>query len=165
MGTVFAPPYACLTVGFLEETKLERTVLPRYFSPNDYTLILKLLLRYIDDGYITWPRRLNLDSFIEAINSLHPSIKFTIERSMRELRNGQYAQILNFLDIIIILYESGVIETDIFYKPTNSHDYLDYRSHHPVHTKNKIVYGLAKKIVEFVSNYETEEIRMKELST
>ena len=165
MGTVFAPPYACLTVGYLEETKLERTVLPRYFSPNDCTWILKLLLRYIDDGFIPWPRRLNLDSFVEAINSLHPSIKFTIERSMRECRNGQCAQILNFLDIMIILYESGVIETDIFYKATNSHDYLDYRSHHPIHTKNNIVYGLAKKIVEFVSNYETEEIRMQELST
>ena len=29
--------------------------------------------------------------------------------------------------------------------------------------KNNIVYGLAKKIVEFVSNYDTEELRMREL--
>ena len=52
---------------------------------------------------------------------------------------------------------------DIYYKDTNSHDYLDYQSHHPNHTKNNIVFGLAKKIVEFVSNYETEETRLAEL--
>ncbi len=163
MGTVFAPPYACLTVGYLEEAKLEPTVLPRYFPINDCTLILQLLLRYIDDGFTPWPRRLDVNKFVEAINNLHPDIKFTIEKSTKETRNGQNVQVLNFLDVQVLLFEDGKIETDIYYKTTNSHDYLDYHSHHPTHTKNNIVYGLAKKIVEFVSNYETEEIRMKEL--
>ena len=164
MGTVFAPPYACLTVGYLEETKLQTTILPRYFSPDDCSLIIKLLLRYIDDGFAPWPRRLNLNDFIEAINSLHPSIKFTLERSTYEIRNGRRCQVLYFLDVTVILYESGEIETDIHYKSTNSHDYLRYNSHHPTHTKNNIVYGLAKKVVEFVSNYDNEEERMNELS-
>ena len=30
----------------------------------------------------------------------------------------------------------GKIETDIYYKDTNSHDYLHYNSHHPEHVKN-----------------------------
>ena len=163
MGTVMAPPYACLTIGYLEETKLERTILPQYFSIEDCALILRLLLRYIDDGFIPWPRRLNRASFVEAINSLHPSIRFTIEESRTETANGQSTQCLNFLDVMVILHSSGSVETDIYYKDTNSHDYLDYHSHHPTHTKNNIVFGLAKKIVEFVSNYETEEKRLKQL--
>merc|ERR1739841_251663 len=112
MGTVFAPPYACLTVGYLEETKLEITVLPRYFAPDDCTLILKLLLRYIDDGFVPWPRRLDVNKFFEAINRLYPSLRFTIEKAKTAIRNGQTVQILNFLDVLIILYLSGKVSTD-----------------------------------------------------
>ena len=162
MGAVFAPPYACLAVGYLEEVKLP-PILSRYFPIDDCRLILKLLLRYIDDGSAPWLKRLDINKFMEAINLLHPDIKFTIEKSTCETRNGKTVYILTFLDVKILLYEDGHIETDIFYKSTNNHDYLDYRSHHPTHTKNNIVYTLAKKIVEFVSNYETETSRMKEL--
>ena len=163
MGTVMAPPYACLSIGYLEETRLEPVILPRYFSREDCHLILELLLRYIDDGFITWPKRLNLQHFMDALNSLHPSIKFTIERGVNGMINGLRVQILNFLDVLLILHLSGKIGTDIFYKPTNSHDYLSYDSHHPEHTKKNIVYGLAKRIVEFVSDYAMEEERMNEL--
>ena len=146
MGAVFAPPYACLAIGYLEETKLEMTVLPQYFSTEDCALILYLLLRYIDDGFIPWPKRLNLDHFVKALNSLHPSIKYTIEKNIVKLVRGLRAQILNFLDILLILHATGVLETDIYYKDTNSHDYLNYYSHHPEHSKKNIVYGLAKKL-------------------
>ena len=163
MGTVFAPPYACLSIGYLEETKLERTLLPQHFSLDDVAFILFLLLRYIDDGFIPWPKRLNKDNFVNALNNLHPNIKFTIEVGTYEEINGTRIQTLNFLDVKIILHESGRIETDIFYKDTNSHDYLNYLSHHPTHTKDNIVFGLAKKIVEFVSDYNKEEQRLAEL--
>jgi hypothetical protein len=163
MGTVMAPPYACLAIGYLEETKLEPIILPQYFTREDCALIMELLLRYIDDGFIPWPTRLNRQSFVDAINSLHPSIRWTVEESRKVIENGLTTQFLNFLDVMTILYSTGVIGTDIFYKETNSHDYLNYFSHHPTHTKNNIVFGLAKKIVEFVSSYETEELRLKEL--
>lgn len=163
MGAVFAPPYACLAVGYLEETKLERTILPQYFCAEDCALILYLLLRYIDDGFIPWPKRLNLQDFIKALNSLHPMIKYTIEVNVIKYVNGIRLKILNFLDVKLILHESGRVEIDIHYKDTNSHDYLDFYSHHPDHTKKNIVYGLAKKIVEFVSNYTTEQQRLDEL--
>ena len=163
MGTVFAPPYACLSIGYLEETKLEPTVLPQYFSPEDVALIMYLLLRYIDDGFTPWPKRLNKDNFITALNSLHPQIKFTIEEGKYETERGVNIQVLPFLDVKVILHDSGRVETDIFYKETNSHDYLNYFSHHPTHTKDNIVYGLAKKIVEFVSDYDREEQRLREL--
>ena len=72
---------------------------------------------------------------------------------------------MNFLDISIILHSSGLIETDIYYKPTNHHDYLDYKSHHPDHIKKNIPFNLAKRIIVFVSNEEREKIRLNELQT
>ena len=163
MGTVMAPPYACLSIGYLEETRLKPVILPRYFSREDCELILELFIRYIDDGFITWPKRLNLQHFVDALNSLHPSIKFTIKKGTNGVINGLRVQIHNFLDVLLLLHVTGKIETDVYYKPTNSHDYLPYDSHHPEHTKKNIVYGLAKRIVEFVSNYATEEKRLNEL--
>ena len=34
MGHVFAPQYACLVIGYLEEEKLFKDVLPRHFPPS-----------------------------------------------------------------------------------------------------------------------------------
>ena len=53
--------------------------------------------------------------------------------------------------------------TDIFYKDTNSHFYLDYNSHHPQHIKDNIPYNLAKKIVVFVSEGERMNFRLDQL--
>ena len=64
---------------------------------------------------------------------------------------------MNFLDVSSILHQNGRLETDIFYKETNSHDYLYYFSHHPEHTKQKI-YKVAKWLIVFVS----DEAKMNE---
>ena len=34
LGTKYAPPYACLTVGYLEETKLFTNELPKYYNES-----------------------------------------------------------------------------------------------------------------------------------
>ena len=39
MGNKCAPPYACLTIGYQEETKLFTQELPKYFSIEEYELI------------------------------------------------------------------------------------------------------------------------------
>ena len=49
-----------------------------------------------------------------------------------------------------------------FYKETNSHDYLRYDSHHPQHIKDNIPYNLAKRIIVFCSNSDTEQLRLTE---
>ena len=50
-----------------------------------------------------------------------------------------------FLSLKVITTENGDILTDIYYKATNTHDYLSYDSHHPQHVKDNIPYVLAKK--------------------
>ena len=62
------------------------------------------------------------------------------------------AQVLNFLDVPIIWHQNSRLETDIFYKETNSHDYLNYFSHHSEHTKQNIPYNFAKSNIVFVSD-------------
>ena len=162
MGTIFAPPYACLSVGFLEETELYPQ-LQIHINPPYYDFLLDMFKRYIDDGIIPWPRELDIQIFEAVLNNLDPKIKFTLERSvMYPTKNGN-AQKLNYLDISVILYESGLIETDIHYKDTNTHDYLNYHSHHPQHIKDNIPFNLAKRIIVFCSNPEVETMRLSQL--
>ena len=164
MGTDFAPPYACLTMGFLEETQLEPK-LRHHFTPAECKLIIDHFFRYIDDGFSLWLKSINLATFMEIMNSLHPSIKFTFELGQSfTLDNGEVVLVLNFLDIRIILHPDGRIETDIYYKETNTHDYLPYNSHHPEHVKNNIPYTLAKKIIVFCSS-RFLQTRLSELRT
>ena len=93
---------------------------------------------------------------------MHPDINFTFE-SPKDilLPDGSIPIKLDFLDITIILYQSGKIDTDIFYKNTNNHDYLNYENHHPNHTKRNIPYNLAKRIIVFCSNDSTVKIRQQ----
>ena len=75
LGTKYAPPYACLTVGYLEETKLFTYELPQYFNESECELIMELLKRYMDDGFIFWPLKLNFENFKTCLNNMDPSIK------------------------------------------------------------------------------------------
>ena len=53
--------------------------------------------------------------------NLHPKIKFTIENNLKELP---------FLDILI-RNQNGQIVIDIFYKPTDTQQYLHFKHHYP----------------------------------
>ena len=87
------------------------------------------------------------------LNNLHPDIRFTIEYS-----NVQQP----FLDVLLIR-ENTKIETDIYYKPTDSKQYLLLNSCHPKHTKTSITFSLAHRIKSIVTNEETLQKRMDEL--
>ena len=107
----------------------------------------------------------NIDVFRELLNELHPSLKFTVEKGKYSCEQNfdTFVQVLNFLDLSIILHQNGPLETDIFYKETNSHEYLNYFSHHLENTKQNIPYSLAKRIILFVSDEEKMNERLSEL--
>ena len=44
MGPKCAPPYACLTIGYQEETKCFTQELPKYFSVGEYELIKEVFI-------------------------------------------------------------------------------------------------------------------------
>ena len=124
MGTKMGPSFACLFMGYLEE---------RIFQA--YVGVVPLLYRrFIDDcfGAAAGPLQL-LINFINFVSSFHPSIKFTHQVS---------ATTLPFLDIQVSIHpDSDKLSTSVFYKPTDSHSYLNYTSCHPPSTKSSIPYS------------------------
>ena len=74
MGTIFAPPYACLTVGFLEETELYPKLLPSRYDLSTCEFIINNFFRFMDDGNTLLPE--DMDHFLKLLNSMHPKIQF-----------------------------------------------------------------------------------------
>ena len=163
MGHIFAPPYACLVIGYLEEEKLFKTELQKCFDAPDIMTIQKNYKRYMDDGTTLLPNNIECEKLLSCLNNLHENIVFTLESAKRALIGENSVQKLNFLDVTVMLFENGKLETDINYKPTNSHKYLNYESFHPKHIKDNIPYNLAKRIIVFVTNINRMEFRLNEL--
>ena len=90
--------------------------------------------RYIDDIFFMWELgEEKLRNFVETLNEIHPTIKFTAEWSQKSII---------FLDVTVSLMD-GHIETDLYVKPTDSHQYLHSFLCHPYHCKKSILYNLA----------------------
>ena len=95
-----------------------------------------------------------------------PSIKHKFEKAkLIQSDHSQPYQVLKFLDTEANLHSDNIVETDIYYKDRNAHDYLPYNSAHPKHCKDNLPLSLAKSIIAFVSNEEKTEMRLRELKT
>ena len=94
-------------------------------------------------------------TFLEQINSFHPSIKFTAETSTQQV---------SFLDTTVIL-EGNNIYTDLYTKPTDTHQYLSPDSCHPRHCTTSIPYSQALRCRRICSRDEDFEKRTRELKT
>ena len=81
---------------------------------------------------------------------------------MRTSDHSQPYQVLNFLNIEITLHSDNTVETYIYNKDTNAHNYL-CDSAHPKYCKDNLLYNLAKRITVFASNDEKVEMILKEL--
>ena len=152
MGTKFAPVYATLTIGYLEE-KLY-TVIETDYDAEFQQYLKAYWKRFLDDCFIPWTKsEEELKSFHYILNNLHDDINFTLEYDQKEQP---------FLDVMVRNKE-GKIETDIFYKGTDSKQYLLFSSCHPRHTKINIPYNLARRLKIIISEQNVLINRMKEL--
>jgi len=78
MGTKFAPTYATLFLGFLEEQLYEET--EKHISEDFSNYLQKTWKRYLDDCFIFWIKDTDeLNTFINLLNDLHEDINFTME--------------------------------------------------------------------------------------
>ncbi len=66
----------------------------------------------------------SVENFHRHLNSIEPSIQFTLEAESE----GQLA----FLDVLISHNPDGSINTTVYRKPTHTNKYLNFSSHHPV---------------------------------
>ena len=69
MGTDFAPPYANISVGYLEETKLYDE-LSKHFSKIICDIVMEFYFRFMDDGFLPWPTEVDIKVFYDIINNL-----------------------------------------------------------------------------------------------
>ena len=119
------------------------------------TLKPYMWLRFIDDVFMIWTHgEERLLEFLDFINGFHNSIKFTWEWSQEKV---------NFLDIQII-NNGGQVDTDLYVKPTDKHQYLTYNSCHPRGCKTSIPYAQAMRLKRICSTQEAFERRAEELT-
>ena len=147
MGQKVAPTYVSLVTAYLE-LKLHQETEKEYGTENK-NYILKNWKRFLDDCFIPWNLKIaSLDHFHNLLNNLHPRIKFTKEWSEKEI---------NFLDVTVIKNTNGKVTTDVFYKATDSFNYVNFKSGHPRHTKINIPFNLARRIRTIVSASDKEK--------
>lgn len=140
MGKIFAPNYANIFMADWEEKALSRC----HKLPIIY-------LRYLDDIFGIWTHgQAEFDSFLTILNNQHPSIRLTSEISYESV---------NFLDTTIFkgdrFKETGVVDSKVFFKPTDTHQLLHKESFHPKHTFSGI---LKSQILRFrrISNNDAD---------
>ena len=151
-GTTVAPTYANLTMAFLEVTLYEKV--KEKFGEKVYEYVLKHWLRYLDDGILIWRKSFgDFNDFIYILNSLDSNINFTFQWSEQGL---SYLNIYLYLDNLKLL-------TDVYYKATDSHDYLPFNSCHPRHIKQSIPENLARIVCTIVDDSVRKKIRLEEL--
>ena len=110
--------------------------------------------QYIDDIFIIWTEgEESLKDFINYLNSAHGTIKFTSKWSYQEVE---------FLDVKV-LNDSGKLETDVYIKPTYSHQYLHRVSCHPNSCKKGIPYAQALRLRRICSKETFFERRVRDL--
>lgn len=152
MGTKMAPTYANLVLAYLEEMMYQKLLENK---GEEYSNFIKNnFLRYLDDCFIIWPNnKYEIDEFTKILNNMHKNFNFIKETS---------ATNIPFLDIEIQL-ESNIITTDIYYKATDTHQFLPFNSCHPHHTKTSIPYSQARRICTIVDNKDKLQNRLKEM--
>ena len=109
--------------------------------------IYRLHLFYLEHG------EKKLRNFVETLNKIHPTIKFTAEWSQKSI---------NFLDIKVSLID-GQLEIDLGVKPTDSHQYLHSSSCHHYHCKKSIPYSQALRLNRVCSKNNIFDIHYNSL--
>lgn len=152
MGTKFAPNYANLVLGYLENILYHKIL--NSFGESIANKIKNNYMRYLDDVFMVWDERDgNVYTILDLMNELDPKINFTCDK---------IGDTVTFLDIKIMKQTNSVI-TDIHYKATDTKQYLEYNSNHPRHVKNNIPFNLARRICTIVSEPMLRDIRLREL--
>ena len=95
----------------------------------------------------------SLIDFVAYLNSLHPTLRFTLEHSGGE--SG-----VPFLDTLVTVISDDnatKIETELFIKPTNSGIILRYKSAHPTATKHNIAGNQFRRAIRNYSSSDKEK--------
>ena len=145
MGTSLAPNYANLFMDRFETKALA-----------GYHLKPLVWKRFIDDIILVWTHgEDSLIKFIEYLNSLHETIKFTHEFSFTQI---------NFLDTTVKFGPNRELITTLYNKPTDTHLYLEHSSAHPNSVLTKGPYGQYLRLRRICTLDSDFELNAKKLT-
>jgi hypothetical protein len=143
MGTKLAPAFANLYLHTLEMKHL----------PNAPTQP-KLWKRYIDDIFcIIQATDDELKEFLHWLNSIHHSIKFTMDASTKGIP---------FLDMFLTIKDQK-INIQPYTKPTDTKQYIHIDSCHPKHVFKSLPYSQALRIKKLCTDENTLKIELNNL--
>ena len=143
MGTRMAPSYANIFMSAFEEKHMPNSPLQ--------PLVWK---RFIDDILCVFTEDSPLiQTMFEWLNSLHPTIKFTMDKGKS----------ISFLDTYLTIREDGSIRIRPYTKPTDRKQYLLPSSCHPQHIFRAIPYSQALRIIRICNNQEDTIRELKNL--
>ena len=94
-----------------------------------------------------------LEEFLEILNSYHATIKFTANYSREKI---------SFLDVEVIKKGNQLV-TDLYIKPTDTHQHLHASSCHVFHYKNSIPYSQALRLNRICSESSFFDKRCNDL--
>ena len=110
--------------------------------------------RFLDDCEILLDtNKIKPEILLNILNSIHPSIQFTMEVSENSLP---------FLDVLINK-EGNKIWMNLFSKPTDSKRYVPYNLNHPKHCIKNIPFCLARRICAIVEKSNVRSAKLLEL--
>ena len=139
MGSPVSPLVANLFMEYLEKIAIDTSLNP-----------VRLWKRYIDDIFCILHKS-TVDSFLDHLNSLSTSIKFTLEKENNN--------VLPFLDVLVVHDEQGRLITKVYRKNTHTNRYLSFKSNNPVNIKKSVVTCLFKRAHEISGVEELQKER------
>ena len=150
MGTIFAPTYATLTMGYLEVHFYNTCELK--WGKEFQELILENWSCFLD-GCPLDKNKVKPDELLETLKSVNEAIQFTMEFSDKEIP---------FLDILIKRGNSG-IWMDMYHKTTDTQRYLPYSTSHPKYCLKSIPFVMARRICTIAENNSLKNMHLREL--
>jgi len=104
------------------------------------------MFRFVGVLFLLFPNEESAQKFFKTVNSIHESIKFTLE----EESNGKLA----FLDVLLMRDSKDNVLTSVYRKPTHTGLYMKFNSFVPNRYKRNLVMSLLQRAYDIGSSYK-----------
>ena len=132
MGNRMVPPYANIFMHYVDiDIKTRQDNIDHFKRFLDDLFFIF----YDDDGQI--------DQLEHTLNTIHPTIKFTLSHSRTDI---------NFLDLHIYLDNDRKLRTTFYRKRTDCQSYIHFTSNHPLYIKRNIIYTQALRLNKLIDD-------------
>ena len=111
--------------------------------------------RYVDDTFVLQDQA-HKEEFLQHINTVDPSIKFTVEEAKED---GS----IPFLDTIIRPEADGTFTIGVYRKPTHTDLYLPWDSNHNIAAKYSVINTLSHRALTICSTPKLAEQELQHL--